>query len=93
MAEIANALAHPLRVALVRFLDERDQGAGLDNETCNRDLVEMFDYSHSTMSQHVKVLRDSGLFETRAKGKFTMYYLNRDLLKTFGDYIQKQAGS
>ena len=83
MARIANALAHPLRVALVRYLSEKNNGKGVDNITCNKDLVKMFDYSQSTVSQHVKILKESGLFITENKDKFTLYYLNSDLLKHF----------
>ena len=85
IAKIANALAHPLRVALVRFLSEKDQKTGLDNVTCNKDLREMFDYSQSTLSQHVKILKDCGLFATRIQDKFTFYHLNRELLQKFKD--------
>ncbi len=83
VAQIANALAHPLRVALVRYLSTKNLGKGVDNVTCNKDLVEMFDYSQSTISQHVKILKDCGLFITESKDKFTHYYLNKELLKEF----------
>lgn len=89
MAEIANALAHPLRVALVRYLSTKNFGKGVDNVTCNKDLVEMFDYSQSTVSQHVKILKDSGLFITESKDKFTYYYLNKELLRTFSEFFKK----
>ncbi len=87
IAELANALAHPLRVALVRYLNEKDGGNGLDNVTCNKDLVEMFDYSQSTISQHVKILKDCGLFLTETKDKFTFYYLNRILMEELSGFI------
>ncbi|MEQ9425012.1 MAG: metalloregulator ArsR/SmtB family transcription factor [Cyclobacteriaceae bacterium] len=79
-AEIANALAHPLRVALIRYLSKKDTGKGLDNATCNKELVNIFDYSQSTMSQHVKILKECGLFQTKRKDQFIFYFLNRDLL-------------
>lgn len=87
MAEIANALAHPLRVALVRYLSTKNSGRGVDNVTCNKDLVELFDYSQSTISQHVKILKEAGLFITESKDKFTFYYLNKELLKKFGSFF------
>ncbi|MEK6152294.1 metalloregulator ArsR/SmtB family transcription factor [Flavobacteriaceae bacterium 3-367] len=86
-AEIANALAHPLRVALVRYLSTKNSGKGVDNVTCNKDLVEMFDYSQSTVSQHVKILKDAGLFITENKDKYTYYYLNTDLLQEFSEFF------
>lgn len=89
LANIANALSHPLRLALVRFLSEKDGDTGIDNATCNKQLVEMFDYSQSTLSQHVKILKDCGLFTTKVQDKFTYYYLNRDLLKKFKDTLPR----
>ncbi len=87
MAELSNALSHPLRVALVRYLNEKDTGTGLDNATCNKDLVQMFDYSQSTMSQHVKILTACGLFTVEKKDQFRFYYLNRALLEEFYDFL------
>lgn len=88
-AELANALAHPVRVALIRYLKSKDGGRGLDNVTCNKDLVEMFDYSQSTISQHLKILKECGLFTTKSKDKFTFYYLNRPLLAEFTKLIKR----
>ena len=87
-AEIANALSHPLRVALVRYLGTKNYGKGVDNVSCNKDLVKMFDYSQSTISQHVKILKDCGLFITENKDRFTYYYLNKDLLKEFTQFFR-----
>ncbi|MEO1033755.1 MAG: ArsR family transcriptional regulator [Bacteroidota bacterium] len=87
IAVIANALAHPLRVALVRYLSTKNCGEGVDNVTCNKDLVKMFDYAQSTVSQHVKILKESGLFITENKDKFTFYTLNRALLEEVKDYF------
>jgi len=87
IAEIADALAHPLRVALVNYLVSKNGGEGVDNETCNKDLVVMFDYSQSTISQHVKILKNCGLFVTKSKNKFTYYYLNKDVLKPFLQWL------
>lgn len=87
IAKIANALAHPLRVALVRYLSEKNGGEGVDNVTCNKDLVQMFDYSQSTVSQHVKILKECGLFIVEVKNKFSFYTLNKALLEKFRDSL------
>ena len=87
LAQIADALAHPVRVALVRYLAEKNNGRGVDNVTCNKDLVDMFDYSQSTISQHVKILKEAGLFITESKEKFTLYYLNKELLEDYRRFL------
>ena len=87
VAQIANAMAHPVRVALVRYLSKKNNGRGVDNVTCNKDLVEMFDYSQSTISQHVKILKEAGLFLTEQHEKFTHYELNYKLLQKFATTV------
>ena len=87
VAQIADALAHPVRVALVRYLSEKNRGRGVDNVTCNKDLVEMFDYSQSTISQHVKILKEAGLFLTQRHDTFVYYELNYQLLEKFATTV------
>ena len=80
IAMLANSLAHPVRVALVRYLLNKNCGKGVDNETCNKDLVDLFPYSQSTISQHVKVLKEAGVFLTEEKEKYTFYQVNPALV-------------
>ena len=83
VAKIADALSHPVRVALIRYLADKNGGKGVDNLTCNKDLVELFEYSQSTISQHVKILKETGIFLTERHETFTYYQLNQSLLKKF----------
>lgn len=86
IAAVANSLAHPVRVALVRYLLNKNCGKGVDNHTCNKDLVELFPYSQSTISQHVKILKEAGVFLTEEKEKYTFYQVNPamvDKIKSF----------
>lgn len=88
IATLSNALAHPVRVALLRYLKEKNGGKGVDNITCNKDLVALFGYSQSAISQHVKILKECGLFLTEKQDKFTHYFLNQALLKEYQQLIE-----
>ena len=88
IAALSNAFAHPVRVALVRYLREKNGGKGVDNITCNKDLVALFGYSQSAISQHVKILKESGLFLTEKQDKFTHYFLNQALLEEYRQLIE-----
>lgn len=88
IAKLSNALGHPVRVALVRYLREKNGGQGVDNVTCNKDLVALFGYSQSAISQHVKILKDCGFFLTEKKDKFTHYFLNQALLDEYQALIR-----
>ncbi|GAB7190968.1 metalloregulator ArsR/SmtB family transcription factor [Kineococcus sp. NUM-3379] len=61
---VLSALADPVRLALVRALD----AAG--DWTCGSDVLRStgITISKSTLSHHIKVLRDAGLIRTRVDG-------------------------
>ena len=87
IAKIANSLAHPVRLALVRYLLNKNCGKGIDNATCNKDLVELFPYSQSTISQHVKILKEADVFLTEEREKYTFYQVNPELKKKIEVFI------
>ena len=65
-AELAKALGHPARVRILRVLLERDEcvvGA----------LVEEIPLAQSTISQHLKVLREAGLIRGEVDGPRICY--------------------
>lgn len=86
LAEIGSALGHPVRVALYHYVKAKNV---VRNDVCNKDLVEHFEYSQSSLSQHVKKLRDVGLFEVKYQDKFSFYRVNKD---TMNRYIKLLKG-
>ena len=53
LARLCKALGHPARVQIVRSLVRRG--------CCVSDLVDELPYAQSTVSQHLKVLKDAGI--------------------------------
>jgi ArsR family transcriptional regulator, arsenate/arsenite/antimonite-responsive transcriptional repressor len=74
------ALAHPVRLGMMRQLAERP-------ETCACDFTEVFAVSQPTISQHLKVLRDAGLVRTRRRGTQICYSIDAGALGTVRDVI------
>ncbi len=69
VARLGRALSHPARVRILRLLEEKgDRGCG--------DLVEELPLAQSTVSQHLKVLREAGLLTWRNEGARTNYSLS-----------------
>jgi ArsR family transcriptional regulator, arsenate/arsenite/antimonite-responsive transcriptional repressor len=68
LASLAKALAHPARVQIVRIL-ARTQG-------CVSELVEQLPLAQSTVSQHLKVLKDAGLVCGTVDGPRTSYCID-----------------
>jgi ArsR family transcriptional regulator, arsenate/arsenite/antimonite-responsive transcriptional repressor len=80
LARLAQALGHPARVAIVRLL--RDREACICGE-----IVEVLPLAQSTVSQHLKVLKDAGWVQGEVDGPRVCYCLNPATLKKFRTLI------
>ena len=70
LALMAKALAHPTRVRIIRVLDAR--------ETCvTGDVVVELGFAQSTVSEHLRILREAGLVHGEIEGPRTRYCVNR----------------
>jgi len=75
-AAMAKALGHPARVAIVRHL------AAEGRCVCGR-IVEIMPLAQSTVSQHLKVLKEAGLLLGEVEGPRICYCLDRERLARF----------
>jgi len=66
-AEIARAIAHPLRIAIINFLK--------DGEQCVCDIAEHIGSERSNVSRHLSVMANAGLLEYRKDGLKVIYKL------------------
>lgn len=69
VAKFAKAFSHPARVTIMELLVKKC------NCICN-DLVESLPLAQSTVSQHLKVLKDAGLIDGIEKAPAIEYHLN-----------------
>lgn len=80
VAQLAAALGHPARVAIVRLLKAR--------ETCIcGEIVQLLPLAQSTVSQHLKVLKEAGWIQGEVDGPRTCYCLNPSALERFQSLI------
>ena len=75
MATVAKALGDPIRLQLVDVLRKH---AG---KVCVCELVPLFDVSQSTLSHHLKKLRDAGIVDSERRGLWSYYYVVPDALQ------------
>ena len=66
LAEFAKALGHPARVQILRLLVRK-------NACICGEIVDELPLAQSTVSQHLKVLKDSGLIRGEVDGPRTCY--------------------
>lgn len=74
LARLCKALGHPARVQIVRLL------MTVDTCVCG-DVVDKLPLAQSTVSQHLKVLKDAGLVKGEIDGPRTCYCLDRSALE------------
>lgn len=73
LASKCKAMAHPARIAIVRHLAERRE--------CCGEIVDFLDLPQSTVSQHLRVLRDAGLVQGEVEGTRVCYCIDRTGLR------------
>jgi len=75
-SKICKALGHPARVRIVEYLKETDQCI------CG-EIVEILPLAQSTVSQHLKILKESGLVKGEIEGPRTCYCLDKTVMELF----------
>jgi ArsR family transcriptional regulator, arsenate/arsenite/antimonite-responsive transcriptional repressor len=73
IAAMAKALAHPARIAILKFL------ASKQDCMCG-DIVDELPLAQSTVSQHLKQLKDAGLIKGEIDGPRVCYCVDFDAL-------------
>ncbi len=80
MAKVCKALGHPVRLNILHLL------ANQDEYYCG-DIVSLVGMAQSTVSHHLKILKDSGLVETEERGTFVCYRVQREKLSELSAFL------
>ena len=82
LAALAWGLAHPLRVRILQLLARR--------ETCVcGEIVDELPVAQSTVSQHLKILKDAGLVQGEVDGPRVCYCINQKALTELKEHVNK----
>ncbi|MCU0358774.1 MAG: metalloregulator ArsR/SmtB family transcription factor [Cyclobacteriaceae bacterium] len=77
LAEIARALAHPARIAILKHL--------IDRKSCIcGDIVDELPLSQSTVSQHLKELKEAGIIKGTISGTSICYCIDEKVWQKAG---------
>lgn len=80
MVLVAKALAHPARIRIVHLLAAQTECRG-------RDVFAELPLAQSTISEHLRVLKQAGLVHARAVGTEMVYCFVPSVLGEFRDAI------
>ena len=82
IAKFAKALSHPARVAIIHLL--------MQKQSCMcGDIVEDLPIAQSTVSQHLKELKESGLIKGNIDGASICYCVDTEVLQTANQILNK----
>jgi DNA-binding transcriptional ArsR family regulator len=76
LAAFAKALSHPARIAILKVLAQR-------NECICGEIVDVLPLAQSTVSQHLKELKNAGLIDGVIDGPRSCYYINWKAFEKF----------
>src|SRR4030042_2131855 len=74
-ANLLKAIAHPMRIAILQYLD----GGKQLNVT---EIHEFLKIEQSTTSHHLGILKDKGVLGSKREGKNTIYFIKNENLGT-----------
>ena len=76
LAAFAKALSHPARIAILKVLSQK-------NECICGEIVELLPLAQSTVSQHLKELKNAGLITEETDGPKSCYCINWKAFEKF----------
>jgi len=82
LAELAKALSHPARIAILRTLANR-------NRCICGEIVATLPLAQSTVSQHLRELKNAGLIVGEIEGLKSCYCINSKTVKEFSEWIRE----
>lgn len=80
LAEFAKALSHPARIAILKVLAQK-------NECICGEIVDVLPLAQSTVSQHLKELKNAGLIEGTVDGPRSCYCINWKAFEKFANEL------
>lgn len=81
-ASMLKAIAHPMRIAILNFLED-------GKKMTVSELHEKLMIEQSTTSHHLGILKDKGILSSKRQGKNTFYFIKDNSLSKIMDCINK----
>jgi ArsR family transcriptional regulator len=81
-SEVLRALAHPVRLKIVAFIDK-------NKEINVNKIYGALKLEQSITSQHLRILRNANIVQTHRNGKYIIYSVNYEKVKQYIDAIKE----
>jgi ArsR family transcriptional regulator len=85
LAELSKGLAHPVRVEIVRMLENKSR-----EERCIcGDIVDALPLAQSSVSQHLKILKETGWIQGNIDGPCVCYCTVEGILECYLTFLKR----
>lgn len=81
-ANMLKAIAHPMRIAILSFLED-------GKRLTVTEIHERLQIEQSTTSHHLGILKDKGVLSSKREGKNTFYFLKHSSLSHIVECVGK----
>jgi ArsR family transcriptional regulator len=91
--EVLKALAHPVRLGIIRLLVEQAAFGGdgpsccVGRDVCVCEITRAFDLSAATISHHLRILREAGLVTADRRGVWIHYAVRPQALTEVAAFL------
>ena len=83
-ANMLKAMAHPMRIAILKHLES-------GKKLTVTEIHELLGIEQSTTSHHLGILKDKGVLCSKREGKNTFYFLKHNILSQIVDCLHRCA--
>jgi ArsR family transcriptional regulator len=90
LARMFKALGDPVRLRLLSLIASESGSEGR-GEVCVCDLLGAFDVQQSTISHHLRVLREAGLVDCQRRGTWVYYWVVPSALGQLSSLLQSNG--
>lgn len=81
------------QIEIFKALSDKNRLLILDmlscGEMCACDIMEGLELTQPTISHHMKILQHAGLIDSRKRGKWVIYSINKTTFEKTNDFIEK----
>ena len=91
-AEMFKALSDPTRLRLVKLLNECETGICKGGPLCVNALANQLGVTQSAVSQHLRILRQTGLVRGERRGSFMHYALDPKGIDKYKTVLSETLG-
>jgi len=85
LSELAKGLSHPHRLRIIKILAKLPS----DNQCMVSSIVDQLPIAQSTVSQHLKILKETGWIEGRIDGPRVCYCIREDVFAKYKKNLEQ----